>query len=73
MAKAIDTLKALNALTDAGVRQQEAEAIVGLLAETEGNLVTKLDIELLESRLTNRIYAVGVTVAGVVVGMNVIF
>lgn len=73
MAKAIDTLKAAALLTEAGLGQKEAEAIVELIAATEGGLVTKTDLALLESRLTNRIYAIGLTIAALVVGMNVFF
>lgn len=78
MAKVIDTLKAANILSEAGIRKREAEAIVSVVAEAEGNLATKSDLELvrsdlnlLESRITNKIYAIGLTIGTLVVGVGV--
>ena len=73
MAKAIDTLKAASHLEEAGFEKEKAEAIVGIISISEESLATKADIELLESRLTNKIYAIGITIAALVVGMNVWF
>lgn len=73
MAKAIDTLKAASHLVEAGFEKEQAEAIVAIIGNSEESLATKADIALLESRLTNKIYAVGITIATVVVGMNIWF
>ena len=48
MAKTIDTLKAAHTLTQAGVKQAEAEAIVGVIADAGEEAVTKGDIKGLE-------------------------
>ena len=73
MAKAIDTLKAAALLKEAGIREEQAEAIVGIIANSEENTATKADIELLESRLTNKIYAIGISISALVVGLNIWF
>lgn len=48
MVKTIDTLKAANALTDASIKQQEAEPVVGVIADSGDEIVTKGDINGLE-------------------------
>ena len=73
MAKAIDTLKAAALLKEAGLKKEQAEAIVGVIASSEESIATKADLQLLESRLTNKIYAIGISIAALVVGMNVFF
>ncbi|MCG8608365.1 hypothetical protein MJD09_25685 [bacterium] len=73
MAKAIDTLKAAVSLKEAGLNEEQAEAIVEIIASSEESIATKADIELLDSRLTNKIYAIGISIAALVVGMNVLF
>ena len=48
MVKTIDTWKAANASTDTSVKRQEAEPIVGVIADSGGEIVTKRDIKGLE-------------------------
>lgn len=80
MAKTIDTLKSASILTKAGANKELAEAIVEVVSDVDAELATKADIarletkiELSESRVTTRIYAISITVAALVVGMNVFF
>ena len=80
MAKTIDTLKSASILTKAGANKELAVAIVEVVSDVDAELATKADIarletkiELSESRVTTRIYAISITVAALVVGMNVFF
>ena len=77
MAKTIDTLKSAELLTKAGIAKSQAEAIVEVVSSTEDALVTKGDLELrlelLESRITNKLYAVGITLAALTIGTGVFF
>ena len=73
MAKAIDTLKAVTSLKEAGFNSEQSEAIVDIISDSEENITSKADLQLLESRLTNKIYAIGISIAALVVGMNVFF
>jgi len=50
----IDTLAAVENLTKAKIPKQQAKAIVGVLAEAEGEMFTKKDGELLEAKMAGR-------------------
>jgi hypothetical protein len=75
MATRIDTLKALEMLVNKGFAKEQATAIVEIVAESDDELVTttelKTELSLLESRITNKIYAVGLTIAAVVLAAAV--
>jgi hypothetical protein len=59
----IDTLKLANRLTDAGMDRKQAEALAeSLKTGLDETAVTKRDLELLESRLSNKLYGMTVTV-----------
>lgn len=73
MAKVIDTLKAVTSLKEAGFNSEQSEAIVDIISDSEENIASKADLQLLESRLTNKIYAIGISIAALVVGMNIWF
>lgn len=51
MAKTIDTLKAANTLTKAGIQKKEAEAIVGVIADSGDEVLKKGDIKDLEVKV----------------------
>ena len=77
MAKTLDTLQAKEVFTAAGFAEEEAKALVSVMAEIDDDLARKEDVLLVrseidkvEARITNRIYAIGLTVAALVVGMN---
>ena len=62
------------------MKKKKAKALVEVLSEIDDDLATKKDILLLqkdienmEARMTNRIYGIGITVAALVVGMNMFF
>ena len=80
MAKSIDTYQEITHLTDAGIDHKHAEAFVNLVSQSSDELATKADlrllkadINLLKADLINRIYAIGIAISGLVVGMNVFF
>lgn len=60
----IDTLKFARHMQEkGGMTQQQAEAIAeGINDAALEQLTTKRDLELLEARLSNKLYAVGLTV-----------
>ena len=77
---AFDTLAAARALKDAGVKPEHAEAIANAVREaanagreelaTKSDLAvfaTKSDLAALELRLTNKLYAVAIGIAGVTI------
>ena len=68
---AFDTLAAARALKDAGVEPEHAEAIANAVREAANasreELATKADLAALELRLTNKLYAVAIGIAGVTV------
>lgn len=80
MAKAIDTLQAKEAFTAAGFEERKAKALVDVMSQIDDDIASKKDIlllqkdiENLEARLTNKIYSIGLAIAALVVGMNVLF
>lgn len=68
---AFDTLAAARALKDAGVEPEHAEAIANAVREAANvgreELATKSDLAALELRLTNKLYAVAIGIAGVTI------
>lgn len=77
MARAIDTLQAKEAFIAAGFEEDKAKALVDVMSQIDDDLARKEDVLLVraeidnvEARITNRIYAIGLTVAALVVGMN---
>ena len=77
MAKALDTLEAKELFTAAGFAEDEAKALVTVMAQIDDDLARKEDVLLVraeidqvEMRITNKIYAIGLTIAALVVGMN---
>ena len=80
-ATTFDTLAAARSLKLAGVEPEHAEAIADQLRAAAGadheQLATKIDLSQLETRLTNRLYAVAagivgcnVAIAGVIVALT---
>jgi hypothetical protein len=59
----IDTLKLSNRLTDAGMPPEQARAITEeISAGLKESAATRTDLELMEGRLTNKLYGTGLTV-----------
>ena len=67
---AFDTLKAAEALREAGVEEAHAKAIASTMrdAVTEG-VATKADLAALETRLTVRLYGVALAAGAAVVAL----
>ena len=76
-----DTLAAARTLKQAGVEAEHAEAIADQLRVAAGadrdQLATKIDLSQLETRMTNRLYAVSagivgsnIAIAGVIVALT---
>lgn len=79
MAKTLDTLRAKEAFTKVGFDEAKAKALVRVMSEIDDDLARKQDVLLVraeidnvETRITNRIYAIGLTIAALVVGMNTV-
>ena len=77
MGKTLDTLQAKELFTAAGFAEDEAKALVSVMSQIDDDLARKEDVLLVsaridkvEARITNRIYAIGLTIAALVVGMN---
>ncbi len=54
-AAAFDTLGAAETMTDAGIEEPHAKAIVGVVRDGRAGLATKADLDNLEARLETRI------------------
>ena len=67
---AFDTLKAAEALREAGIEEAHAKAIASTMrdAVTEG-VATKADLAALETRLTVRLYGVALAAGAAVVAL----
>lgn len=77
MARTLDTLHAMERFTEAGFEAEQAKALVNVMSQVDDDLARREDVQLVraeinlvETRITNRIYAIGLAVAGLVVGMN---
>lgn len=58
------------ALVKSGQQQETAEAIVELITDVHEQVATKSNIELLEQRLTVKIYTVGIGVVGILTALK---
>ena len=79
MAKTLDTLRAKEVFTKVGFDEAKAKALVRVMSEIDDDLARKQDVLLVraeidnvETRITNRFYAIGLTIAALVVGMNTV-
>lgn len=54
-AAAFDTLGAAETMTDAGIEEPHAKAIVGVVRDGRAGLATKADLDNLEARMESRI------------------
>ena len=77
MARTLDTLEAKETFITAGFDDEKAKALVSVMAQIDDELARKSDVLLvkaeiksLESRMANRIYGIGLSVAALVIGMN---
>ena len=77
IAKTLDTLEAMERFTAAGFQEDQAKALIHVMAQIDEDLARRKDVLLIraemdhmEVRITNRIYAIGLSVAAVVVGMH---
>lgn len=61
----IDTAKAIDRLTEAGMNGSQARAIVEIFSESQESLATKADLRELGSRFTIKLYSVGALVVGI--------
>jgi len=64
-----DTLELVDKLKNAGISQEQAEAVVRVIAEAQNSLVTKTDLELALSPLKTDMavikWMMGILIAGV--------
>jgi len=61
----INTHDAIKRLVKAGQDEEAAEAIVELITDIHEQAATKSDIEMLEQRMTIKLYTVGIAIVGV--------
>lgn len=61
----INTHDAIKRLVKAGQDEEAAEAIVDLITDIHEQVATKSDIEMLEQRMTTKLYTVGIAIVGV--------
>ena len=61
----INTHDAIKRLVRAGQDEEAAEAIVELITDIHEQVATKSDIEMLEQRMTIKLYTVGIAIVGV--------
>ena len=66
----IDTAKEIRNLTDNGVAEQSATAIVDLVSKAHEELATKQDLELVETRLGGKIEKLDVSMNAKMEGME---
>ena len=71
MEKAIDILKSATSLKGAGFDKRQSGLVVDIFSDSEESIATRADIELLESRIINEIYTIGITISALVVGLNI--
>ena len=66
----INTHDAIKRLVKSGQDEKQAEAIVELITDIHEMVATRSDIELLEQRLTIKLYTVGIAIVGVLAAIN---
>ena len=66
----LNTHEAIKRLIKAGQNQESAEAIVELITDVHEHVATKSDVEILEQRLTVKLYTVGIALIGILAALK---
>ncbi len=66
----LNTHDAIKRLVKAGQDEKSAEAIVELIIDVHEQVSTKADLELLEQRLTIKLFTVGIAIIGVLAAIK---